>query len=87
MVNKLLIGSLLALLGACATCPKPEIVQTPIAIHAKQIDLKACPKLPIIDLTPESNWDARLSSWSATIVILQGCLDSRNNIILELNRP
>jgi hypothetical protein len=83
-----LVGLIIGLVTtSCAHAPATQIVDVPVPVHAKQIDLKACPKVPIVDLTPESSWDQRLSAWNATIVILQGCLDSRNQIILELNKP
>lgn len=84
MKKLILVASLF--LGACATCPRPEIVETPIAIHAKHISLDSCPLLPIYSLGPDSNWDLRLKAWEATVIILQGCVKSRDQIIEEINK-
>jgi hypothetical protein len=89
MKIKLILAGLVAGLAvsSCASnCPKPTIIETPIAIQAKHIDLEPCPLLPIYNLLPTDTFDVRLKAWDATIVLLKGCVDSRDKIIQELNK-
>jgi hypothetical protein len=76
------------LLGACAHAPVPatQVIDIPIVIQPRHIDLPSCPELPILALTPDSTWDQRLPAWYASITIQAGCIESRDNIIRELNK-
>lgn len=76
------------LIGACAHAPVPttQIIEVPVPVTPKHIDLKPCPTIPIIGLTPDSDWDSRLKAWNSSVVLQAGCIKSLENVIKEINK-
>ena len=72
----------LTLVG-CAHTPT-TVVEVPVAVPIKHVDLPTCPVLPILALTADSTWDARLPAWQASLIILQGCYDADRKILNEI---
>jgi hypothetical protein len=91
LVKELFIGCLLGLAllnGACAHVAPPatQIVDIPVIVQPKSVAITPCPVLPIIALTPDSDWDLRLKSWDSSISILMGCVEARDKIIGEIGK-
>jgi len=71
-------------LTGCAHTPTTQIVEVPVSVPIKHVDLPSCPVLPILALTADSTWDARLPAWQASLMILQGCYDADRKILQEV---
>jgi hypothetical protein len=91
MIKQFVTGCLLGLAllnGACAhaVIPTTQVVDIPVPVQPKHVELTPCPVLPIIALTPDSDWDLRLKSWDSSISILMGCVEARDKIIGEIGK-
>lgn len=85
-MKKLIILSLI--LGACASTPKTvtTTVEIPVSTHASHVAIPDCPALPINSLAEDASWDQRLHAWDASLVILKGCVEVRQNLLNEINK-
>lgn len=77
---------LLLIVGCAGIQTKPQEVNIPIAALPNKIQIDPCPALPIDSLKPTDDWTVRLHSWSASVDILRGCVDSRDEVINEFNK-
>ena len=73
-------------ISGCAHAPATQIVDIPIPVQAKKIDIPVCPDRPIDSLKPEDSWDTRLKAWNSSLIILRGCWIADETILKSLNK-
>ena len=91
---KCVLPLILALLAGCAlappagTFPAPVIVKVPVyeAVYCTPPKLER-PKLPVGALVPDSSPADTLRAYAATVVLLKGAVEERDEVIAGCERP